>query len=278
MLRWYLLLASHPGVGLRWLRTLNQPAMLDYAVAHPPLLQKPLRPYISRHWTVDRRCKVIADTHRVVDGHPELRRALLLPGSVRLIHGALDGGMPYEVRLCRDQQFRKEGELVLALHDSWQGRPLYVLALSFEFDADGSLRCYIGNAQGREQSGAAIKAVSKAFHGMRPPALLLHIARQLATRVGATVLLGASNAIHVHARKHLIHIPRLHRLHFDYDQLWQELGGWLDSDGWYRLSLDASRRERSSLPARKRAQYERRYEWLDRMNLELQQTLQAATG
>lgn len=255
LLRWYLLLATHPWLGIWWLRVLWQPAMRDYVSAHPQLLIKPLRPYLSRHWSMARRCALIIDTHRLAAEHPQLRHALLSGSGVRLVHGALPGGTPFEVRLYRDQQFRKEGEVVLALHDSWQGKPLFALSLAFECRPGQPTLCYVGSIQGREHAGEAIKVMTKGCHGMRPPALLLHIARQVAQQVGATSLLGVSNDIHVHRRKHLIHIPWVHQLRYNYDQVWQELGGWLDSDGWFRLPLENPRRERGDIPARKRAQY-----------------------
>jgi hypothetical protein len=278
LVRWYLLLATHPRLGMAWVKALWQPEMRDYVEAHPQLLLKPLRPYLSLRWGVERRCTIIRDTHRLAVAHPQLRRALLSSSGVRLLHGALPGDKTLEVRMVRDQKFRKEGELVLALHDSWPGQSLFSLSLAFECPTGQPPRCYVGSIQGREHAAAGIKAMTKACHGMRPPALLLHIARQLVRQVGATSLLCAGNSIHVHRRKHLIHIPWLHQLSYDYDQVWQELGGNLESDGWYRLPLESPRRERDDIPVRKRAQYERRYEWLDRIDAEIARTLNDSAG
>ena len=242
----------------------------------PSLLSRlrPLRPYVSRRWSAGRRRKVMADTRGVIDRHPELCQALFQRAGVRLIHGALAGGTPYEVRLCHDQHFSGQGDLLLVLRDSWRERPLYTLALCFEHEPGGALRCYIGSARGRENSAAAAELLARSLQGLRPPALLLHVARQLCGRVGATVLLATSNAIHVHPRRRLMGGTRRDRP--DHDRLWREMGGWLDDDGWYRLPQQAPRPEHCNIPAPKRAQYERRDRLLDRMDLAMRQALHPA--
>ena len=262
-------MASH-----RWYRRLAQPDMSMFASQHPQLALKPLRPYLSRRWSMARRCRVILHTHEIAGSLPLLRDALVRPHGVRLLHGSLDGDLPFEVRLGRDPRFRKEGELVLALRSDWRGPALCSLSLALERQEDGTLACYLGSVQGREGAGEALKAFSKACHGLRAHALLLHVARQLADHLHVDVLLGAGNDIHVHRSKHLVHLPFLHRLHQDYDQLWIESGGWLDADGWFRLPLCAARRDRSEIPARKRAQYERRYQWLERIGTDLRAQLE----
>jgi uncharacterized protein VirK/YbjX len=273
--RWYLLAGLRPLASHRWHRRLAEADLGAYAAQHPHLGLKPLRPYLSRRWNMAQRCRVIVHTHEIAREHGLLRDALLRPHGVRLLHGSLNGGMPFEVRLGRDPCFRKEGELVLALRNDWQGPALCSLALALERRIDGSLAMYIGSMQGREGAGEALKAFAKACHGLRAHALLLHVARQLALHLGVDALLGAGNDIHVHRSKHLLHVPFLHGLRQDYDQLWIESGAWLDTDGWFRLPLNAARRDRADIPVRKRAQYERRYQWLDRIGADVRQQLAA---
>jgi len=68
-------------------------------------------------------------------------------------------------------------------------------------------------------------------------------------------------------------VPAARGLHLDYDALWQECGAWLDTDGCFRLPLREWRRERTEIPVRKRAQYERRYRLQDRMSGDLRRQL-----
>jgi uncharacterized protein VirK/YbjX len=274
-LRWYALALLTPRSSSRWFEQLAASDMRRFAAQHPQLAVKPLRPYLSRRWSVDRRSRVILHTHQLAEESPLWREALLRPHGVRLLHGSLTGDTPFEVRLGRDQRFRKEGELVLSLRTDWQGPALCSVALAIERQDDGTRVCYLGSVQGREGAGEELKAFAKSCFGMRAHALLLHVVRQLAAHMGAQTLLGASNDIQVHRQKHLIHLPALHKLHLDYDQLWLESGGWLDADGWFRLPLQAARRERAEIPARKRAQYERRYQLLDRLGVDLQMQLES---
>lgn len=269
--RWYLLAALHPSLSQQWFRWLASPRTRLYAMQHPQLVVKPLRPYLNRRWSVGQRAKVIADTHDLARRVSIIEEALSRPEGVCLVQGNWGEADAFEVHLGRDQRFRKEGELVLALVTDKRTEALCSLSLAFEQSANGTLICYIGSIQGRDGGSDALKFFAKAWHGMRAHALLLDIARQLARHAGASALFGAGNAIHVHRSKHLLHLPFAHGLNQDYDALWQALGGCLQADGWYRLTMSESRRERADIPTRKRAQYQRRYEWLDQLGSALRQ-------
>jgi len=272
--RWHLLAVLHPSLSQRWFRWLASPTIRRYAIHHPQLAIKPLRPYLNRRWSFDQRAKVIVDTHDLARRVSIIEEALSHPEGVCLVQGDWAEADAFEVHLGRDQRFRKEGELVLALVTDKRTEALCSLSLAFGHSAEGTLVCYIGSIQGRDGGSEALKAFAKAWHGMRAPALLLDIARQLAQHVGARALLGAGNAIHVHRSKHLLHLPFVHALHQDYDGLWEALGGYPGADGWYRLTMSEGRRERADIPTRKRAQYQRRYEWLDELGAHLHQRLE----
>jgi hypothetical protein len=269
--RWYLLAGLHPSLSQQWFRWLASPATRRYAMQHPQLVVKPLRPYLNRWWSVSQRAKVIADTHELARRVPIIEEALSRPEGVCLVQGNWAEADAFEVHLGRDQRFRKEGELVLALVTDKRTEALCSLSLAFEYSADGTLICYIGSIRGRDGGSDALKAFAQAWHGTRAHSLLLDIARQLARHAGASTLLGAGNAIHVHRTKRLPHRPFAPGLSQDYDELWQALGGCLQPDGWYRLTMSEARSERSDIPTHERAQYQRRYEWLDQLGAALHQ-------
>jgi uncharacterized protein len=264
-LRGYCLAAWHLRASHHWFGRLAAADMCEFAERHPELALKPLRPYLNRKWPVARRCKVILDTHEFARGQPLLREALLRARGVRLLHGSHSGDVPFEVRLVRDPRCDQRGEVVLALHAEWQQPALCVLSLALERLEDGTLAGYVGGVRGRAGGRAALKAFAKACHGLRAHALLLLVLRELAALWAVTTLRGVGNDIRVH--------DSAHGRHRDYDALWQECGAWLDTDGCFRLPLRDWRRERTAIPARKRAQYERRHRLQDRLSAELRRQL-----
>mgnify|MGYP001766041146 CR=1 FL=1 len=58
-------------------------------------------------------------------------------------------------------------------------------------------------------------------------------------------------------------------MHFDYDAFWRDYGGQPDGQGFYELPVAAPRREATEIPSHKRAQYRRRYQFMDEMRQEL---------
>jgi uncharacterized protein VirK/YbjX len=183
-------------------------------------------------------------------------------------------GIEIDIHLGCDQRFRKEGELVVTIREATTKRPIMTLTLAFERLSDGRSCCYLGCLQGSVGSGARIKQLTKALHGLRPAALLLAVAREIALIHGTNRVLGVGSAIQVHRRKHFIHMPFAHALHFDYDAFWRERGGVENEDGWFALPVTSARRSQADTPSNKRAQYARRYRLMDAIGLQLRANLQ----
>lgn len=268
-LRWAFVSAFKPRLTMGWFAALEGTDMKFFAETNPRLFFKPMRVYMSTQWNKQRRIKVLLDTYRIIRSHKQLQESLYIPEGVELATLALEGGSEAKIVLGKDEGLRKEGELVASLRTS-EGA-IQSIAFSLDYQADGTLALYIGCVQGKYQNSA--KVTAKAMHGLRPKALMVLIAQEIASALGAKDLFGVGNGIQAHQRKHLIQIPFLHDITFDYDSLWLELGGEPTPDKWFRLPLKHERRTHETIKANKRSMYRRRYEMMDSLSLQIRSTL-----
>ncbi len=275
-LRTAVLGAREPAPLSYWFVRLRRDRIGPQVDRHPHLAVKPLRPYLSLRWDRRRRIAALLDSHDVAASGPAiLRLALALPHGISIARIDCGGTVCFELRLATDYRYRKEGEWVLSLRDAQsceQAPPLLSLAFAFRRGAGGRLACHIGCVQGTSGGRDAIREATRAtraMHGLRPAALLVLAARELALLSGARRLRAISDAAQVHRGKHLLHIPARHSLGFQYDELWKESGGRLRLDGWYDLPMQAAHRPRASVPARKRAEHARRCALIDRITAQL---------
>lgn len=276
--RWAVIAATRPSEALDWFSCLDAAEMRPFVQRIPYLTFKPLRIYLSTRWDFARRKKVILDTFRFIRNY----RGALLDASLQsegfvLARLDLEGHDPVSIVLRYDNGFRKEGDLMASLRcDSMQG-PIYTMAFSLEQLAGGDWVLYIGSIQGYyRRTKDEIKAIAKAFHGLRPKALMVFIAQEMADAMGLTHLYGVSNGIQPHLRKHLIHLRRVHDLNFDYDSLWGEMGGARGPDGWFELPTKSPRRTENEMRPNKRTMYFRRYKTMDLISRQIQESLPAA--
>lgn len=221
------------------------------------LFFKPMRAYLSAEWGRARRAAALADAYAFVRARGgALEQVLLQEKGVRL--ATLPGGSlgPLELRLGVEYRLRKEGEWSLSLLG--QGETFPLMALAFSVARDGrDWVMHIGAVQGREDAAEPIRLLTKALHGLRPKALLPLMLQILARHSGVGRILAAGNRIQVHRKKHAIHLPFVHRLTFDCDGLWRELGGAPAEGGWFDLPLETPRRSREDIKPNKRTQYAR---------------------
>ena len=265
-LRWSLAAAAHPGAALAWFSHLRQEDLAPFKEANPILDFKPMRSYLSTRWGLSRRTKVMRETYAYVLWRGgALREALLSPqgGGVRLASFPLGDLGDGELLLGFDNRFRKEGEFAVTLAVPGLGGRVCSLSFALEWQANG-LALVAGCVQGiHEGQDDPMKALGKAMHGLRPKALVVFAAQEVARALGAREIFGAGNAIQVHRRKHLIHLGWAHDLTFDYDAFWRELGGRPAYDGWFYLPRKGRRRTREEIKPNKRSLYAKRYALLD---------------
>lgn len=275
-LRWALIAASQPLEALGWFSRMQSGSLQPFAEANPLLLFKPMRAYLSARWGPARRTKVMHETYSFVLWRGgAVREALLKQEGEGVLLASFTLGElgRAELSLGFDNRFRKEGEFAITLQCPEQGGRVSSLSFALEWQANG-LVMYAGCVQGRsEGEDGFMKALQKRMHGLRPKALVVYAAQELARALGVRELLGAGNTIQVHRRKHLIHLSWVHKLTFDYDAFWTELGGQPAADGWFYLPRKLQRRTRDEIKPNKRTMYARRYALMDDLSAQIRASL-----
>ena len=159
----------------------------------------------------------------------------------------------FRALITSEEQFMKEGEFVIQLHDD-QGR-LYSIAAAIVSGASGpvlSIGCMQGPGQG-ENGSARIKAATKAMWGLRPKAAILLVAQNLAENFGLTGLVAVGNDHHIYRSWR-----KRRAIHTDYDALWADLGGTPRADKDFDFPVVPPVRPITDFPSGKRADAQRR--------------------
>jgi uncharacterized protein len=270
--RWAIAAAVTPRLSLDWFDMLDHPQLRIFAEINPRLAFKPMRVYMSVRWSKLRKIKVIMDTYQIIQEHKgALLDALIAHEECVLASFVLEGYGESKIVLGHDRKYRKEGELVATLRCGHLEKNVISMAFSLERSSDGSCACYIGCIQGGHQDDA--KQTAKAMHGLRPKALMVFVAQEIASVLGAVNIYGVGNAIQAHRKKHLIRIPFRHDITFDYDGLWIESGGVPTADQWFSLPLESQRRSVESIKANKRSMYLRRYNFMNELSGQIRANL-----
>ncbi|NTV03208.1 MAG: DUF535 domain-containing protein [Chlorobiaceae bacterium] len=244
----------------------------------PVLAFKPMRPYLSTEWDFGRKKRVILDTYELIRRYPVFWNTLC--GSDGKVLASHDDGKSGRVSivLCDcEHSTSKEGEIMIVLRSP--ARNIMKMVFSFEKITEGRFNCYIGCIQGfGDDNREEIKAITKAMHGLRPTALMIFVVRALIAAMDIEIagLMGAGNQIHPFRKKHLIHLPFVHQINFNYDALWAESGGVPGEDGWFRLPVEQDRRESAEIKSKKKMLYQRRYAMMDDLSRQIREAVRGS--
>jgi uncharacterized protein VirK/YbjX len=177
--------------------------------------------------------------------------------------GRLDDGTRIELSLNGVSFHEGLWQLALVAVD---GRRLYSLGFGLVDDAT----LLIGNVQGPSidegiDGLGLVRELTHASHGLRPPYLLLHVLRVLASHWGVESLLGIDPEHHVKGRWNL----RDSRLRYDYRAFWADCGAARGPHGHWSLALDPGLRPLDEIASKRRAMYRRRYAMLDALQRDI---------
>jgi hypothetical protein len=253
-----------------WFSQLSTSTWIQPVLERIPVLAfKPMRAYLSTEWDFSRRKKVIWDSYELLRRYPVCWSTLLSTEGTELARFEAENHGKWCV-ILRDchHSTSKEGEVMVILRNCASRRDLFKTIFSFEKVADGSFNCYIGCIQGMSaDSRDEIKAITKAMHGLRPTSLMIFVVREIIAAMGIEIksLLGSGNQIHPFKKKHLIHLPFVHQINFNYDALWEDAGGVPAADGWFRLPVTQAHRKSNEIKSKKKMLYQRRYALMDDM-------------
>jgi uncharacterized protein VirK/YbjX len=273
-LRWAALAMIREASVQGWFAFLDEPVIRPFVQANPRLAFRPMGTYMSRRWDWSRRFQVIRDTYVFVNAKGgTFQEAMLREAGLLLARIPLDKAGTLNLRMRADAQFRKEGEIGVFLELEGIAGAISSFAFSLERGTEG-WSCFVGALQGRKGGDEeTIKLATKAMHGLRPKALMVFVAQEVARSLRLSHLLGVGNGIHV-ARGRVLGPAR--KILFDYDDLWTEAGGAPRPDGWFDLPLKAPRRSGDEIKPNKRSMYAKRYALMDGLSRQIRTVLTAS--
>lgn len=151
---------------------------------------------------------------------------------------------------------RKEGMLSLEMNLGHEH--LYQIMFWLAHDKEGALALWIGALQGPNMPNAKeiIKEITKYSHRYRTKNLMLYMLQAVARQFGVRRIYAVSNEGY-YANNH---IRRDRKLKTDFGEFWTEAGGHPTADArFFELPLKEPRKTMEEIPARKRADYRKRF-------------------
>lgn len=260
-----------PAFAVTWFETLKSSAFDAVSGPRSRLYIKPFRTYISIKWNKQRKLKVIFDTYRFMKLKGDMFSKLLNENeSSTLTQVVLNEECSGSLVLGYDDQFRKEGEVLLSFECAEFGGRVVSVAFSFEEIETNKWVCLVGCVQGHPLNEVgATKKVQKLMHGIRPNSFIMNSLQELCRNLGCHAIYCVGDSIQSYRKKHAIHLPWRHGIDFDYDEFWREVGAKECGKGWFDLPLIATRREMSELKTKKRSMYRKRYLMLDELSVNI---------
>ena len=264
--RWHAFLAASPFGGITHF--------------YPRFYEKPFRPYLYKSLGSEERCRTLVQHYLFMGQHAPagLIEAVLSNQPYLLNETSLEEiEEPLAINLTYAKHMQQEGELTLSLGrlDSLHThrQHAWIASITFTVRHNGSgWEIVIGGAQGghAEQGREDARLATKAFHGMRPKPLLIHVLQEMAAYWGIDRIYGVTNATHCLTRRR--YQGRI-LIKSSYDELWQEAGGVPVAGGFYELPVRQARRALETVPSRKRGLYQRRFQLLDKLDSEIRHKL-----
>ena len=273
-LKFFVRALAQPRLTHAWLARIIQPDLAELWAAHPRLATKLQRPYVSCQWTRLERFAALMGHYdsltRVLS--PKARRAAY-DGGLSLVRLATPvSGRALDVRLVYRDQFEKEGELTLVIHDV--ATDLILAGITFCMAYNDSRRLMVvGGLQASPDPRMRdlIHDIAKECHGFRPKALALWCLQVLASKWGIAQIQAVGDEQHIYRHAHK-------RRDFSacYDEFWSESDGHRLSAGSWELPLELRVRSREELKPNRRKTHERRYAMLAALEPHLVQALEEA--
>jgi uncharacterized protein VirK/YbjX len=175
---------TRPRLTAQWFAFLQRPGLGALMARHPYILSKLQRPYLHRRLTVRQRLEWLKGHYEFLLqrlSHLETERLFDGPGWELAALPGLNL-KPFRLRLFYPLH-SKEGELKLALVNAGDGAPIMALSFSFvRLKEAGQWGMFIGGMQGGRspRQKEMIIFLTRSLHGLRPKALLVFVAQQLA--------------------------------------------------------------------------------------------------
>jgi len=263
----FLRCARHLATYRDWFGNAAHVALREEIALRPALLTLAIHPYLNAEWPVARKLAAIGAHYDLLHGKLDFLRFARADTLV-----LADIGEGLGVRLEKLAKFDHEGELVISLFCG--ERRIYCLAFTLGTIGPQTV-AYAGALQGAnsEDALAMYRTLTHRLEKMRPRDLLITAFRLLCASLGVARILAVADSHRVCSRPYFKSSVRVFS---SYDSAWTECGGTARGDGFFELDPGVARRPAGETPARKRAQYRRRYVLVDACARQIDEAIAAA--
>jgi uncharacterized protein VirK/YbjX len=254
-----------PNAIRNWYEISDNP-LLTLALKRFPLMSGAMYwPYINHTWPMERRLAVIDQHFRLLDG----QAAIIAQATFEEIELARLDEEYAGLRLVLDKAewFLREGEIVLNLFVNNQR--FYSIAFTMGLDA-GKPIAFVGALQGSNVDTAQdiYRDITHSLHGMRPRDFLMTAFKLFCVELGVHKIYAVSSEKRQHNSPYF-GTSHKEKVLVAYNEVWLEHGGTALDNGFYDIPAIVKYKDMSEIATRKRAAYRRRYQMLDKLALDI---------
>ncbi|MDR7343824.1 uncharacterized protein VirK/YbjX [Pantoea alhagi] len=243
------------------------PAMRQALLIQGLLPAKIHRPYLCSLFSVKQRAEALLAHYGTLQQLPHtLYQLFLSPLDHNLASLQGKNHEQFDI-VCSTGRYDREGEITLVLLYN----AVTLASLSFSFiEQNGQRAILIGGLQGPRKTVNAdmIREATKAGHGLFPKRILMETLFTLAARCQVKHIQAVGDDTHVFRSLRYRHSKK-EVFHASYSEFWLSLNGHALPKGLYQLPLAMPRKPLEDIASKKRAEYRRRYEFMDTLEQQL---------
>lgn len=248
----------------------QHPAYPELLQAQPRLPCRLHRPYLSNRLT-RREC-----TDAIVFHYKKVTTVLdetsfikhLSAEGIRLCSFSGKDGSDYYINFISTRKLDREGEASLILKRA-EGQMLAEITFTL-CEKEQQTVIITGGLQGpnNPDSQQIVQAATKNLYGIFPKKMVFEALLVIARFFNVNQILAVSNKAHVYSS--LRYKNRQKHMHADYDSFWKMVGGVPTDRAMFSLPLATTRKGFEEIASKKRAEYRRRYELLDKLTTQIE--------
>ncbi|EXU77395.1 VirK/YbjX family protein [Erwinia mallotivora] len=243
-----------------------EPVMRSILSVQHTLPSKIHRPYLYGGMPVMQRVQAVIDHYDFIKNlsSPRLREAMLTAQGVELLQFDGKNGEHFSITLACTGRCEREGEVNLFV--SVDGEKLAMLTFAVVCQ-NGNPVVVIGGIQGahRDTPHERIREATKACYGLFPKRLLMETLLLFCQATGVVQIQAVSDHGHIF-RSLRYRLKKKSLFHASYNEFWESLHAVPLSAQLYAIPMTFPRKPLDEVVSKKRSEYRKRYELLDRLS------------
>lgn len=261
-------------ITFKWLSHLETYPLLDLFLKKQHNLPAKLqRPYLASALSNQQRFEALKAHHDFLSQQPKALTEAFYDKAPYSLARLTGKNAPISIEITASDKYSREGELTLFFFDEQQQQLATLTFAFFKWQSKSALLIagIQGAARSLSDSKAAITQATKNAFGLFPKRILVDVVLRLATFFKLDAVIAVSNQTHVY--NNWRYKSRLDQLHADYNSFWESLTATQTADHFYSLPLTLPQKPIEEIASKKRAEYRKRYAFLEDLNAQIDQQL-----